>query len=104
MKLKVGVQRLSLICPQEEIQNQLDVATGKEIPEEGTQEEVSNNRSDNIDVNTEKNQDADNFDESIDAVSVYDDMNCEVTEKVVKQRIVVKVDNEGEEAIKDVKK
>jgi hypothetical protein len=103
MKMKVGIQRLSLICPQEEIQNQLNAASGNEVPEEGTKE-VSNERNDNIDVYTEENQNADNFEELIDIVSDTEEENFEVAEKVVKQKVVVKVVNEGEEAINDIKK
>ena len=98
--MKVGIQRLSLICPQEEIQNQWNAASGNEVPEEGSKEDVSNEENDNIDVNTEENQYADNFEESIDT----EEENFEVAEKVMKQKVIVKVVNEGEEAINDIKK
>ena len=61
---------------------------------------MSNEENDNIDVNTEENQYSDNFEESIDT----EEENFEVAEKVMKQKVIVKVVNEGEEAINDIKK
>lgn len=87
-----------MICPQEEIKNQLNAASGNEVPEENTKEENDNN-----DVNTEENQDADNFEELIDEVSDTENENCEVIGKVMKKKVVVKVVKEGEEEIKDIK-
>ena len=98
MKIKVGIQRLTLICPQEEIKDQLDAASGKEVPKENTNEENDNN-----DVNTEENQDADNFEELLDEVSDTENENCEVLGKVMKQKVVIKVVKEGEAEMKDIK-
>ena len=97
MKMKVGIQRLSLICPQEEIKIQLDAASGKEVPDENTKEENDNN-----DVNTEENHDADNFEELLEEVSDIEN-DSEVLGKVMKQKVVVKVVKEGEAEIKDIK-
>ena len=97
MKMKVGIQRLTLICPQEEIKDQLDAANGKEVPKENTNEENDNN-----DDNTKENQDTDNFEELLDEVSDTENENCEVLRKVMKQKVVVKVVKEGEAEIKDI--
>ena len=97
MKMKVGIQRLTLICPQEEIKDQLDAANCKEVPKENTNEENDNN-----DDNTKENQDTDNFEELLDEVSDIEN-DSEVLGKVMKQKVVVKVVKEGEAEIKDIK-
>ena len=96
MKIKVGVQRLCLICPQEEISNQLNGASDEKV---AAVQAVSSHVEETDVVNKLVNPVDDYSEVTIDVIND----NNEVIEEFARPNVVVKVDNEGAEAIEDLK-
>ena len=97
--MKVGVQRLSLICPQEEINNQLDAASDKKERQHGKTEGPIQTFENNLPMDKEEY-----IEELADEISENQEMYCQDVEEINKRKVIVKVDNEGVEVIKYVKK
>ena len=123
--MKVGVQRLSLICPQEEITNQLDAASDKKARQDWKTEEPIQTFENNLPMdnpissypspislygppiyenNSKEIGKEEYIEELADEISEDEGMYCQDVEKISKYKVMVKVDNEGDDVIRDFKK
>ena len=101
------MQRWSLICPQEEITNQLDAASDKKARQDGKTEEPSQTFENNFPMDNHNSKEIgkeEYIEELAEEISEDEGMYCQDVEKINKRKVMVKVDNEGVEVIKDIKK
>ena len=124
--MKVGVQRLSLICPQEEVHDQLNTSSADEVNENATTSDANNleveesslvnhvgipvAKTNPVICHVAKNNPVANIadilapEENLNETTCEnDDIDDKVKEESSTQRVVVKAANEGEEAFNDMK-